>query len=119
MQDCQRFDVAQSGDVTILRLKDPRLSELLEITELHDEMLDYIERQSPHNLLIDFATVTQCSTAVINGLLRAKKRMLALGGRFMLCSMHESVREAYRVLSLDGTVFEIHDTLPEAIDAFA
>jgi anti-anti-sigma regulatory factor len=119
MQNRRRFDVALSGDVTILRLKDPHLSELLEITELHDEMLEYIEQQSPHNLLVDFATVTHCSTAVINALLRAKKRLLKSGGRFMLCSMHDKVREAYRVLNLDGTVFEIYDSLPEALDAFA
>lgn len=118
MQNRRRFDVAMSGDVTILRLKDPHLSELLEITELHDEMLDYIEQQNPRNLLVDFATVTHCSTAVINALLRAKKRLLGCGGRFMLCSMHEKVRDAYRVLNLDGTVFEIHDSLPEALDAF-
>jgi anti-anti-sigma factor len=115
----RRFDVALSGDVTIVRLKDPRLSELLEITELHDELIDFIEQQEPRHLLVDFATVTACSTAVINALLRAKKRLLNHGGRFALCSMHEKVREAYRVLNLDGTVFEIYDSLPEALDALA
>ncbi len=35
-----------------------------------------------------------------------------------LCSMNDMIREAYRMLNLDGTVFMIYDTLDEALDAF-
>ena len=35
----KRFDVEMDGDVTIVRLNDPRLHEMILITELHDELL--------------------------------------------------------------------------------
>jgi anti-anti-sigma regulatory factor len=63
--------------------------------------------------------VAHCSTSVINGLLRAKKKLLAGGGRIKLCQLHPLIREAYRLLNLDGTVFHIHDSEAEALTAFS
>ncbi len=40
------------------------------------------------------------------------------GGVVRLCSMHNQVRQAFRVLRLDGTLFEIYESLPEALSAF-
>ena len=107
------------GEVTVLRLKDPRLHEMILISELHDELLQYIEENQPQKLLVDFAMVTQCSSAVINSMLLARKRLMAYGAGMRLCSMHKQVREAFRVLRLDGTLFDIHESLPEGLEAFA
>ncbi len=119
MVPIKRFDVEMDGDVTVVRLNDPRLFEMILITELHDELLQYIEHHQPQKLLVDFAMVTQCSSAVINSMLMARKRLLNRGAVMRLCSMHKPVREAFRVLRLDGTLFEIYDSLPAGIEAFA
>ena len=81
-------------------------------------MLAVIQQEQPKKLLINFDGVTHCSTAVINGLLRAKKRVVSEGGQIKLCGMVKPVREAYKMLNLDGTVFEIHDDRGGAIGAF-
>lgn len=114
----KRFEVEVDGDVTIVRLNDPKLQEMMLITELHDEFLAFLEQQQPRRLLVDFAQVTQCSSAVINSMLLARKRLAAHGGVMRLCTMHKQVREAFRVLRLDGTLFEIYDTLPQALRTF-
>ena len=114
----KRFAVDVDGDVTVVRLNDPKLQEMILITELHDEFLAFLEQHQPHKLVVDFAQVTQCSSAVINSMLLARKRLAAHGGRVRLCTMHKQVREAFRVLRLDGTLFEIFDTLPKALHAF-
>lgn len=118
MVENKRFAVEMDGDVTIVRLSDPKLHEMILITELHDELLQYIEQYRPRKLLVDFAIVTQCSSAVINSMLLARKRLMAYGAVIRLCSMHQQVREAFRVLRLDGTLFEIYESLPEGVDAF-
>jgi hypothetical protein len=43
--------VELDGDVTIVRLSDPKLHEMILITELHDELLQYIEHHHPQKLL--------------------------------------------------------------------
>lgn len=113
-----RFEVFESGDITILRLEDPKLADTLLVSELEDALLAYIERTKPQKVVVDFSTVTHCSSAVINGLIRAKKRIAEGQGDLKLACMQASIREAYRLLNLDGTVFEIFETLAEATAGF-
>lgn len=114
----QHFNFHTNKDVKIIQLVDVRLFDTLVVNELQDELLELIEKHRPKKLLVNFDGVSHCSTAVINGLLRAKKRLMPLGGQLKLCKMHPTIREAYQLLNLDGTVFHIHDTEAEAVAAF-
>ena len=117
MHDYRRFRIAESNDVTILQLVDPRLFDTVVVSELEDELLSLVELRSPRKVLVDFCDVGHCSTSVINGLLRVKKRLVSRNGRLALCGMTESIRDAYRMLNLDGTVFTIFATREEALAA--
>jgi anti-anti-sigma regulatory factor len=118
MAQYKHFKTQQLDEVTEIRLVDPKLFETLIVNELQDELLSFIIEHHPRKLLIDFKSVTHCSTAVINGLLRAKKRLAEEGGQLKLCGMAKTVREAYKMLNLDGTVFDIYDDTASAIKAF-
>ena len=118
MSNYKHFETQQLDEITEVRLVDPKLFETLIVNELQDELLRYLDEQRPRKLLINFGSVTHCSTAVINGLLRAKKRLTTEGGQLKLCGMTNSIREAYKMLNLDGTVFEIHDQTADAVKAF-
>ena len=119
MADYKRFDVQSEGDVLILHMADPRLFETLLVNELEDELLNIIDQRQPTKVIVNFARVTHCSTSVINGLLRGKKRLTRIDGALKLCGMRDTVREAYRILNLDGTVFEIYDDVAAALRTFA
>ena len=86
--------------------------------ELQGELFAFIELYRPDQLVIDFERIRYCSTALINGVLRARRRLDDIGGTMKLCGMCESVRDAFRGLNLDGTVFQIYDTLDEALASF-
>lgn len=118
MPSYRHFSVEPKGNVVVVQLLDPKLADSLMVTELQDELLEMIDLENPTNVLVSFNGVSQCSTAVINGLLRAKKRLMAEGGQIKLCCMNEMIRDAYRMLNLDGTVFRIYNSLDEALDAF-
>ena len=118
MPDYKHFEVQETDGVHFVHLVDPKLFDALIVTELQEELLQLIDDAQPHKLLVNFGRVAHCSTAVINGLLRAKKRLVSKGGVLKLCGMRENVREAYRLLNLDGTVFEIYDSCAIAKDAF-
>jgi anti-anti-sigma regulatory factor len=78
------------------------------VSDLQDEILDLLEKQSPVKLLVDFEAVGRCTTEVISIMLRAKKRLHPRGAHLGLCGMKDVVREAYQLLNLDGTVFMIY-----------
>ncbi len=118
MPTYKHFQVYEIDGVSVIRLNGPRLFETILISELDDELIQYAETHRPQKLLVDFETVVHCSSAVINSLLRVKKRLLGHQGKLRLCAMHPSVRDAYRLLNLDGTVFEIHESRHDALAGF-
>lgn len=114
----RHFSTETLDGFLVLQLINPKLYDTLVISELEDELLELLDREQPDRVIVDFTAVTHCSTAVINGLLRAKKRLLSHGGRLRLCGMRPAIRDAYRILNLDGTVFHIDENLDESKTAF-
>ena len=114
----QHLTVRRADDVLVIELIDPKLFDTTIVTQLQDELLRLVETERPSKAIVDFSRVVHCSTAVINGLLRAKKRILADGGQMRLSGMTAGIRDAYKMLNLDGTVFQIHHTLEDAVSAF-
>ena len=53
--------------------------------------------------------------AVINGLLRVKKRLIPGDGHLRLCEMDTHILDAFKMLNLVGSVFYVDATLDEAI----
>ena len=119
MADFQHFSVQPVDDVTVVQVLVPRLSDSLTVSEFQDELLAMIEADLPKKLVVSFKGVQHCSTAVINSLLRAKKCLVVEDARLRICGMSANMRDAYRMLNLDGTVFDIDDTLDESLAAFA
>jgi anti-anti-sigma regulatory factor len=119
MDAYRRFKIDEERGVTIAQLRDRDLFDPLIVAALEDELLDFLDKQQPTKFLIDFEFVRHCSTAFINGLLRAKKRLLPRGGRLGLCTMIDPVREAYRMLNLDGTVFMIYEDRERGVNALS
>jgi anti-anti-sigma regulatory factor len=110
MATYRHFDSETVNDVVVARLVDRRLADTMAINELQDELLLLLDREPTKKLLVNFRGVMQCSTSVINALLRAKKKLLTQGGQIKLCELHPD---------LDGTVFHIHDTEAEALAGFS
>jgi anti-anti-sigma regulatory factor len=112
-----RFE--EHGDVLVLRILGKSLLDPMTVREMSDELMEVVVGRKPRRLLVSFSEVGRCSTDVINALLLAKKRLLSQGGELRLCEMSESIRCAYRILNLDGTVFRIYESLDEGLDEFA
>jgi len=117
MADFQHFSVQLVDGVTVVQVLSPKLSDSLAVNEFQDELLELIDSAQPTRVIVSFKGVLHCSTAVINSLLRTKKRLLANDGRLRLCGLSEVIRDAYRMLHLDGTVFQIDATLDESLAA--
>jgi len=51
--------------------------------------------------------------------LATDRRSISQDGRLKLCSMKENVREVFRMLNIEKTVFDIHDSASEALAIFS
>jgi anti-anti-sigma factor len=115
MPDFRHFEVRRQENVWVIRLIEPKLLSHLVVTELEDEIAEFLDRERPANIVVNFDRVQFSSTAVINGLLRCKKWLSNVGGQLKLCGMSANVREKYQMLKLDGPVFDIWDTEADAL----
>ncbi len=118
MTSFQFFDVQRSGELTELRLRDPSLFNLPRCEQLRGEVVGFVQQLRPSKLLVDFSAVEYCSSAVIAAMVTAQERLASEGCQMKLCGMNDAVRDNFRVLRLDGTIFEIHTTREDAVNAF-
>ena len=118
MQTYKRFKIEQSGDVTELFLSDTELTDFMIQTELSNELREFVETKHPMKLMVNFASVTQCTSGGVNGLLSIRKLVDNYSGQLKLCEMSKNVRETYRLLRFDGKLFDIYEKRTDALDTF-
>jgi anti-anti-sigma regulatory factor len=111
------FRVEQLNDVTMVTFTERNFRKQLALTEMKTELVKYGQAEQPGRLLINFANVEHFSTELIGTMLSVKK-LLGDEGTVKLCCLEPVHREIFQVLNLDGTVFQIFDTLDDALDSF-
>jgi len=115
----KHFDVQHFDEVTMILLLEPRLLRAELLNSLRDELLKFVEADQPDKLLVFFGKVEYCASAAISGLLSVKRRLSVYGGDVKLCGLSELVRESFDRLGLTGRVFEVYDSITEAVDSFS
>jgi anti-anti-sigma factor len=110
--------VERRNNVTVVHLADSHLLERVLLNELHDELVSLIEVTRPEQVLISFGYVQRLGTEAVNTLLTTRKRIGAYGGQMRLCDLHKSIHEIFKVLQLDGSVFNIYTSTAEALATF-
>jgi anti-sigma B factor antagonist len=106
------------NEITILRFTSTKLSGDGVVAEFQDQLVGHIESTPPAKFVVDFSGVTYCPSLLINCMLRVKKALAPTQGVMKLCCMDPDVLLGFQMLHLDKGVFEILETLDEAIAAF-
>ena len=114
----QLFVRRDRDDVVVLQILERELSDLVLQDQLEIALTDFVRTYQPKKLLLDLSDVEYCATGVINTLLLVRKNINDDGGEFKLCALSESLLLAFRSLNLETTVFSIHPTAAEAVEAF-
>ncbi|MCP4192723.1 MAG: STAS domain-containing protein [Planctomycetaceae bacterium] len=79
------------------------------------ELLKIIDDASPEMLVLDFRNVKIVGTWVISCFLHVNGRMASRGSKLKLAGMSDTLRSIFKTLRLDNTVFQIFDTVDEAL----
>jgi anti-anti-sigma factor len=114
----EHFQIHEHSGLTELHLADTTYYDLEQYSQLHQELMEFVERDKPHQLVVNFDRIRYSSTALINGILKTQERVAEAGGKVRLYGMCDSVRDAFKMLGLDGTLFTIYDSEADARAAF-
>lgn len=112
------FRIERKGDVTVVT---PTVFDFLDqVTnfEAKKELIQFAKAETLEKVVIDFHHIQRFSTEFIGTLLSFKKLMGA-GGKIKLCSLQPVHRDIFRVLNLEGTVFQVLPDVNEAVQSFS
>lgn len=112
------FDVIERDGVSIVRLENPQIIDQLIVHEMGDQLVAFAENGQPERAVINFERVTHCTSEVIGAIIRFWRRLAQAGAQMKLSNMNAHVRDLFRIMRLDGTVFEIYDSEDDALTSF-
>jgi anti-sigma B factor antagonist len=117
MADYKRIDVREVDGVTVVRFRDQRILEAIEIKELGHELFQLVEVDKVKKLLLCFSSVDFVSFAFFGKLITLDKKVKAHEGVLKLSNIRPEIYEYFTITKLDRR-FDIKDDEAEALATF-
>ena len=113
----QRIEVSEVGDVSVIRFRDRKIVEDINIQELGIEMFRLVETDKRGKLLLNFSTVDFLSSAALGKLITLDKKVKAQGGVLKLSNIRPEIYEVFAITRLNR-LFDIKEDEADALAAF-
>ena len=117
MRDFTFFTVESKDGVAVVHWKESEVSRASLDRELHTELCSWVGDSRPRRVLVSFADLEWCPSALLGGLIGMRKRLAVDGGDLKLCDVNSFIEEQLRRLNLER-MFDIHANRRDAIAAF-
>ena len=117
MPEYQRLEVTEVGDVTVVRFRNRRITEDIDIQELGSEMFSLVEDGKRKKLLLNFSTVEFLGSAALGKLITLDRKMKAQGGVLKFSNIGQNIYEVFVITKLNQ-FFEIKEDEADALAAF-
>ena len=117
MAEYRRLDVNLVGDVTVVRFRDEKIIEDINIQELGRELFQLVEVENRGKLLLNFSSVDFLSSAALGKLITLDKKVKAHAGVLKLSNIRPEIYEVFAITKLNR-LFDIRDDEADALAAF-
>ena len=116
MSGYRRLEVNEVGDVTVVRFRDHKILEDINIQELGQELFQLVERDRRGKLLLNFSSVEFLSSAALGKLITLDKKVKAHGGKLKLSNIRTEIYEVFAITKLNR-LFDIKEDEADALAA--
>ncbi len=113
----RRLDVNEVGEVAVVRFRDQKILDDLNIQELGQELFGLVEGENRSKLLLNFSGVDFLSSSALGKLITLDKKVKAAGGTLKLCRIRPEIYEVFAITKLNR-LFDIKDEEADALAAF-
>jgi anti-sigma B factor antagonist len=117
MTEYQRLEVSEVGDVTVVRLRDYKIVEDINIQELGQELFHLVEVENRGKLVLNFSAVEFLSSATLGKLITLDKKVKAHGGLLKLSNIRPEIYKVFEITKLNR-LFDIKKDEADALAAF-
>ena len=83
-----------------------------------DQIIEFIDKNKPKRLVINFKNVNHISSEFITAMIRVRDHVLGHGGEMKFSHLNDSVYAPFKITKLAGRLFTMYETTSEAVDSF-
>jgi anti-sigma B factor antagonist len=113
MAEYQRLEITEGFDVTVVRFRDRRLNNILEIEQVGQELYRLVDEGKHKRLVLDFSDVDHLSSAMLGKLISLNAKVQARNGSVKLCAIRPEVFDIFHTCKLDR-IFSIRKDVTDA-----
>jgi anti-sigma B factor antagonist len=117
MSEYRRLDVSEVNGVSVVRIRDYKIVEDVNIQELGKELFQLVEVDNREKILLSFSVVEFLSSAALGKLITLDKKVKAHGGKLKLSNIRPEIYEVFAITKLNR-LFDIRKSEAEALAAF-
>ena len=117
MDDFRYIRVEKVDGSLVVRFTEPNLRDQIIAECIGLEVEQAMRQERPIKLIVDFTDVRSIASPVISSLLVLREKAVAESIVFGLCNVPVPIREIYRTLQLEGTRFQVYDSVEHALRA--
>jgi anti-sigma B factor antagonist len=117
MAEYRHLDVNEVGDVTVVRFRDQKILEDINVQELGQELFQLIEVDNRKKLVLSFFGVEFLTSAALGKLITMDKKVKNHAGTLRLCNIRPEIYEVFEITKLTR-LFDIKDEESDALAAF-
>ena len=117
MAEYRRLDVNKVKDVTVVRFRDQKILDDLNIQEMGQEFVRLVEAEDCKKLLLNFDGVRFLSSSALGKLITLHKKVKASSGELKMCHIRPEIYEVFKITRLNR-LFDIKDDENGAMEAF-
>ncbi len=116
MTDYQQLAIDEVGQATVVRFRQARLSGILELEKLGQELDELAAREDGGKLVLDFSAVEFISSQTLGKLVALNRRVKACGGDVRLANVPPRVLGVMQTCKLDS-LFDIRPDVAQALQS--
>src|SRR5262245_58436747 len=113
----RRLEVEDIGDVTVVNFVDKKILDEQNIQIIGEQLFSLVDEVGRRKLLLNFSNVEFLSSAALGKLITLHKKLQAVKGRLILCTIRPEIYEVFEITKLDR-FFNIKDDEQTGLQAF-
>ena len=117
MNQQQRLNVSEVGDVTVVRFVDQKILDEAKIQQLGQELFELVDTDGRSKIVLNFTSVEFLSSAALGKLITLDKKVKGQGGTLKLSNIRPEIYEVFAITKLNK-LFDIKDDEVDALAAF-
>src|SRR5262249_36002495 len=113
----RRLEVEDIGEVTVVSFTDKKILDEQNIQVIGEQLFSLVDELGRRKLLLNFGNVEYLSSAALGKFITLNKKLQAVGGKLILCSIDPQIYEVFEITKLNK-LFNIKQQEQEALQAF-